>query len=268
MSEYSQYIGPATESALKAGALIKSQLGTLSASDIASKQAADFVTRVDKDSEALIIKTISGAYPDHVFLAEESARDEGEFRWIIDPLDGTTNFIHSYPMFSVSIALEHRGELVAGVVYDPSRDELFHASKGAGAYCGGSRLSVTSHDGLNPSCIIATGFPFKKREHLDRYLQAFKAILLKSGDLRRAGSAALDFANVAAGRLDGFFEIGLGPWDMAAGTVLIREAGGVVSDFSGGDAQLSTGNVVAGGPGVHAALLAEVQAVFSGTIDR
>lgn len=268
MSGYGQYLLAATEAALNAGALIRAELGGLSASDIASKQAADFVTRVDRESETQIISTIKSAFPSHAFLAEESAREEGEFRWIIDPLDGTTNFIHSYPMFSVSIALEHRGELVAGVVYDPSRDELFHAAKGDGAYIGSRTLAVTAHDGLSPSCITATGFPFKRREHLDRYLKAFKAILLKSGDLRRAGSAALDFAHLAAGRLDGFFEIGLGPWDMAAGIVLIREAGGVASDFSGGGDQLITGNIVAGGPRVHAALLAEIQAVFKETIDR
>jgi myo-inositol-1(or 4)-monophosphatase len=243
-------------------------LGSLNSLEIDRKQAADFVTRVDRDSEKAIISAISSQYPSHRFLAEESSRDDaGGFRWIIDPLDGTTNFIHGYPAFAVSIALESDGELIAAAVLDPLRDELFTATKGGGVYLNGGRMSVAAFRGLE-MCLVSTGFPFRQKHLIGLYLDAFERILLNVSDIRRAGAAALDFAHLACGRCDGFFELGLSPWDIAAGALLVTEAGGVVTDFSGGDGFLSTGNVIAGLPEVHGMLLAETRAVFSGKVDR
>jgi myo-inositol-1(or 4)-monophosphatase len=224
---------------------------------------------VDTESEKVIIDTIRTACPDHQFLAEESLREEGAggHRWIIDPLDGTTNFIHGYPVFSVSIALELEGEVVLGVVLDPLRKELFTAEDGRGAFLNGTPLRVSGTQALE-GALVATGFPFRQKTLLDPYLDAFKQILLLVSDLRRAGSAALDLAHLAAGRCDGFFELGLSPWDMAAGCLMIREAGGVVSDFGGGGEYLKTGNIVAGTPVTHPELLKEVRAAFAGIIEQ
>jgi myo-inositol-1(or 4)-monophosphatase len=249
--------------------VILQNLGHLSAGDIDSKQASDFVTTVDTESEKVIIDTIRAACPEHHFLAEESLKEEGEggHRWIIDPLDGTTNFIHGYPVFAVSIALESEGEIILGVVLDPLRDELFTAEVGQGAFVNGTRLGVRGTRTMGDS-LIATGFPFRQKTLIDPYLDAFKRILLRVSDLRRAGSAALDLAHLAAGRCDGFFELGLSPWDMAAGCLMIGEAGGVVSDFGGGGEYLKTGNIVAGTPVTHPGLLKEVRAAFGGIIEQ
>jgi myo-inositol-1(or 4)-monophosphatase len=262
------YVETAERTARKAGAFILRHLGSLSAEEISRKQAADFVTSVDKQSERLIIETIREAFPDHGILTEESGGIEArETRWIVDPLDGTTNFIHSYPVFSVSLALEARGQLLLGTVFDPLRDELFTAVRGGGATLNGRPIKV-SHPGSLGDCLITTGFPFRRKEMIDAYLDAFKGIFLKVSDLRRAGSAALDLSHLASGRCDGFFELGLSPWDVAAGAVLIEEAGGVVTDFSGGADFLRTGNVVAGAPGVHGELLKEVRRAFGGIIEK
>lgn len=258
----------AVTAARLAGDIIMKNLGQLSPEDIDTKQASDFVTKVDRWSEAVIMKTVREKFPTHSFLAEETLRDErsDNYRWIIDPLDGTTNYIHGFPMFSVSIAIEYGDEMMAGVVFDPVRDELFHAVKGEGAFLNNRRLHV-SEIHLPGHSLIATGFPFRKRELTDMYLEAFKEIFSSVSDIRRAGSAALDLAYIASGRCDGFFELNLSPWDVASGSLLIKEAGGVVTDFGGGQEFLSTGNVVAGNTKIHGELLDIIKRVFKGVVE-
>jgi len=265
----SEFLGTAFRAAMIAGEYIRKNIGKVTRDDIGTKQASDFVTRVDKEAEGLILSTIRKQYPDHHFLAEESVHEEdsGQYRWIIDPLDGTTNFIHSYPAFSIAIALQHKSEIILGLVYDPIRDEIFTAEKGKGTYLNGSPVRVSSNSEMN-STLIATGFPFRQKGVIDEYLALFKRVFHKVSDIRRAGSAALDFANVACGRCDGFFEIGLSPWDIAAGSLLVTESGGTVTDFGGGADFLLTGNVVAGVPEIHRELLKDVKDVFGETISR
>ena len=249
---------------------------------IETKGKNDFVTEVDKNAEGIIISVIKNAYPEHAFLAEESGQEgQNDCLWIIDPLDGTTNFLHGFPHFSVSIALQNKGVLEQAVIYDPLKQELFTASKGKGAYLnmgiseGGKysriisneRLRVTSTNGLKDT-LIGTGFPFRHPEHLDCYLKTFKAIHRQVSDIRRAGSAALDLAYLAAGRLDGFWEIGLNIWDIAAGALLVKEAGGFIGDFSGRDKYLETGNVVAGNADVYKILLKTIHPHLSDELQR
>jgi len=263
-----EFLDIAIKAARLAGQVIFSHLGKISKRDIGLKQASDFVTSVDRESEKIIIDTIKEYFPDHHFLAEESLKEfgKGKYCWIIDPLDGTTNYIHGYPVFSVSIALEFEGEIVLGVILDPLRNELFWTEKGTGAYLNCSSIEV-SNINIRES-LITTGFPFRSKEMIDPYLKLFKNIFLKVSDLRRAGSAALDLAYLACGRCDGFFELGLSPWDIAAGSLLIKEAGGVVTDFGGDNHYLMTGNIVAGNPEVHKEIVREVKNIFTGIIDR
>ncbi len=273
------FLNTAVKAAKLAGEVILNNLGKILEEDVALKQSSDFVTRVDRDSEQVIINTIKESFPDHHFLAEESIKEpESEgYRWIIDPLDGTTNYIHGFPAFSVSIALEYspctlpvvRGkkELILGVILDPLRNELFTAVKGKGAFLNGQPIKVSAVCALKDS-LITTGFPFRKKELIDAYLKLFKNIFHRVSDIRRAGSAALDLAYLASGRCDGFFEIGLSPWDIAAGSIMIKESGGVITDFAGGNDYLLTGNIVAGPPAVHKEILKEVRGVFKGIIDR
>ncbi|HUO76636.1 MAG TPA: inositol monophosphatase family protein [Thermodesulfovibrionales bacterium] len=267
-SEEDEFLKVAIEAARCGGRIVRTNLGSISEDDISIKQASDFVTRVDRESEQGIMTTLRRHFPYHSFLAEESEKDtetEG-YRWIIDPLDGTTNYIHGYPAFSVSIALEYRRKIRLGVILDPLRDELFSAEKGRGAFLNGEPVTV-SRVGNPGDALIATGFPFRKKEMTDRYLELFRNIFQRVSDLRRAGSAALDLAYLACGRCDGFFEIGLSPWDMAAGSILIQEAGGIVTDFGGGPEFLATGNIVAGNSTLHGVLLDEVRKVFSLSTD-
>ena len=211
----------------------------------------DFATEVDRLAEREIISIIKSAYPEHAILAEESGEHDGnEFVWVIDPLDGTTNFIHGFPQYAVSIALKIKNRLEVGVVYDPLRDELFTARRGAGAMLNNRRLRVTNLSSMKGS-LIGTGFPFKSPHHLDAYLEMFRAVTIDSAGIRRAGSAALDLAYLAAGRLDGFWEIELHEWDMAAGVLLVKEAGGVATDFSFNDGYLASGNIIAASPRMH-----------------
>jgi len=263
-----EFLEIAVKAAKLAGQIIVEHLGKISKRDIDLKKASDFVTTVDKESEKVIIGTIKKHFPDHLFLAEESLKECGgeTYRWIIDPLDGTTNYIHSYPVFSISIALEYGGEIIAGVILDPLRNELFWTEKGSGAYLNCSSIEVSKvymEEGL-----ITTGFPFRSKEIIDTYMKLFKNVFLKVSDLRRSGSAALDLAYLACGRCDGFFELGLSPWDIAAGSLLIREAGGIVTDFKGGNDYLWTGNIVAGNPEVHKEILREAKSVFKGILDK
>jgi myo-inositol-1(or 4)-monophosphatase len=270
----SEFLSTAVRAAKLAGKVMLDNMGKISKDDVDIKQASDFVTRVDRDSEQIIIDTIKKKFPHHHFLAEESFKEvetsyetNGSYRWVVDPLDGTTNYIHGYPAFSVSIALQHKGEIILGVILDPLRNELFTAEKGIGGFLNGRPISVSSVRTLKEG-LLTTGFPFRRKHLIDAYLQLFKNLFQKVSDIRRAGSAALDLAHLACGRCDGFFEIGLSPWDIAAGSILIREAGGVVSDFGGGADHLSTGNIVAGTPALHKKILREVKDVFRGIIDR
>lgn len=267
--EGNNFLTVAVKAAKIAGGIILDNLGRISKEDISIKQASDFVTRVDEESEKAIISTIKASFPDHHFLAEESVKEieTDGYRWIIDPLDGTTNFIHRYPVFSVSIALQYKREIISGVIYEPLKSDLFAAEKGRGAFLNGDRIRVSQVTTLKDS-LITTGFPFRRKEFIDSYLGLFRNIFLRVSDLRRAGSAALDLAYVACGRCEGFFEIGLSPWDMAAGELLIKEAGGIVTDFGGGRDYLLTGNIVAGVPGIHGELLGEIKKVFTGILDK
>ncbi|MDH3830894.1 MAG: inositol-1-monophosphatase [Gammaproteobacteria bacterium] len=249
----------AIRAARSAGNVIIRNLGKLDTLAIHTKDRNDFVTEVDRQAEQEIIYILRKAFPGHGILAEESGFQEGdEYQWIIDPLDGTTNFLHGFPQFAVSIAMRHKGRLEHGVVYDPLRQEIFSASRGAGATLNDQRLRVTSRKTLEGS-LLGTGFPFKSQQHLEVYLEMFRALFPQTAGIRRAGSAALDLAYVAAGRLDGFWEIGLSIWDMAAGVLLIQEAGGLSSDFSGGHDHLESGNIVAGNPKLFAEILKTIR---------
>jgi myo-inositol-1(or 4)-monophosphatase len=249
----------AVSAARKAGSIINRALERVDTLQVDSKGYNDFVSEVDRRAEQEIIQTIHKAYPYHAILAEESGRHEGnDSTWIIDPLDGTTNFLHGFPQFAVSIALQHQDRLEVAAVYDPLRDELFTAVRGSGAQLNGRRLRVSKAKGLD-GALIGTGFPFKDKTHIDAYLGMFKTLLPRTAGLRRAGSAALDLAYVSAGRLDGFWEIGLKPWDMAAGILLIQEAGGIVGDFRGGPDFFASGNVVTGNTRVFEGLVAAIQ---------
>jgi myo-inositol-1(or 4)-monophosphatase len=244
----------AMRAARRAGDLIVKSLSRLDSLKIDSKGRNDFVTDIDRKAEADIIATIHRSYPQHAILAEESGRSgEGEFVWIIDPLDGTTNFLHGFPTFAVSIALQHKGRLEHGVVYDPMRQEFFTASRGDGAQLEGKKIRVSSQRTLEGS-LIGTGFPFRAGAHIDEYLAMLKIVMSTAAGIRRPGAAALDLAYVAAGRIDGFWEFGLSPWDTAAGTLLIQEAGGRVGTPTGSEYTLGS-NIVAGNPKVYQALL-------------
>ena len=250
----------AVKAARRAGAIINRAARDLDGITVTAKRQNDFVTEVDRAAEAAVIETLHKAYPDHATLAEESgAAGASDYTWIIDPLDGTTNFIHGFPQYAVSIALRHRDSITQAVVYDPGRNELFTASKGRGAFMNDRRLRVSKRTHLRDA-LVGTGFPYREIAHLDEYLRMLKGVTHNAAGVRRAGSAALDLAYVAAGRLDGFWELGLSAWDMAAGSLLIFEAGGLVSDLDGEGKYLDTGHVVCGTPKVFVQLLQVVQA--------
>jgi myo-inositol-1(or 4)-monophosphatase len=248
----------AVKAARKAGAIINRASLDLDLVRVSTKGRSDFVTEVDHAAEAAIIGVLKTAYPDHAFLAEESgasAPESGsEYTWIIDPLDGTTNFIHGFPQYAVSIALRHGDQITQAVVYDPTRNELFTATRGRGAFMDDRRLRVSRRDKLREA-LVGTGFPFRQIDHLDEYVRMFKIITEETAGIRRPGAAALDLAYVAAGRLDGFWEFGLSPWDMAAGSLLITEAGGMVGDFNGAKDYLNTAQIVCGAPKIYEQLL-------------
>ena len=256
----------ALRAAREAGRVMLRKLDRLDLVHVDTKQGNDFVSDVDRQAEAEIIRVIRNTYPDHAILAEESgASGHNQNEWVIDPLDGTTNYLHGFPHFAVSIAFRHAGRLESAVVYDPMLEEMFTASRGAGAFLNDRRVRVSSASGLN-GALLGTGFPFKSPQHVDAYLETFRALFNRCGDIRRAGAAALDLAYVAAGRLDGFWEIGLAEWDMAAGTLLVQEAGGLVGDFGGGHAFLDTGNVVAGAPKVFKAMVQTIHPLLPPTL--
>ncbi len=244
----------------EAGELILQHIGQVAGSWVHSKGPSDYVTEIDKRCEQLIMKAIRENFPDHHIMAEETANDglQPGYTWVIDPVDGTTNFIHGFPFVAVSIGVCVDKKPVLGLVLDPVRKELFSARQGRGAWLNGSRLRRREKVDLDQA-LIATGFPFRTRHYMDDYLMAFKSIFLHVSGIRRAGSAALDLAYLAAGRVDGFWEIGLKAWDIAAGALLVTEAGGTVSDFRGEDNHLLNGNVVGGAPLVYQFLLEQVQ---------
>lgn len=228
--------------------------------EVQSKGLHDYVTNVDKACEQVIISTILKSYPDHQILAEESGESgaQGDYQWIIDPIDGTTNFMRGIPHFCISIALAHKGTVQHAVVYDPVREEMFTASRGAGAQLNGYRIRVSGGKDLN-GALLATGFPFRMKHFLPDYQKVFNKFFEQAADVRRAGAAALDLAYVAAGRFDGFWEAGLNIWDTAAGELLVREAGGVVTDFAGGMNHTKSGNIVAGAPKVLQAMVTQMR---------
>ena len=249
----------AVRAARSAGNIIVRNLDRVDSLAVQTKDRNDFVSEVDRQAEQEIIGILRKAYPDHGVLAEESGHQDGnDYQWIIDPLDGTTNYLHGFPQFAVSIALRHKGRIEQGVVYDPLRQELFTASRGAGANLNDRRIRVTNRRNLD-GALLGTGFPFKSQQHLDAYLDMFRALFPRTAGIRRPGAAALDLAYVASGRLDGFWEIGLSVWDMAAGVLLIQEAGGISSDFVGGHNYLENGNLVAGNPKVFAEILKAIR---------
>jgi myo-inositol-1(or 4)-monophosphatase len=246
----------AIQAARRAGEIIVRGLNRLHRLEVRAKGQNDFVSEIDTAAERDIIETVRRRYPQHAFLAEESGQsgDDNEFVWIIDPLDGTTNFLHGYPQFAVSIGVQRRGRMEHAVVYDPMRQELFTASRGEGAQLDGKRIRVSPHIGLERS-LVGTGFPYRSNlQWLDPYMAMLKAVIQETAGIRRPGSAALDLAYVAAGRLDAFWELGLSPWDTAAGTLLITEAGGMVGRLNGSEYK-NESDIVAGTPKVYAPLL-------------
>lgn len=254
------FLNIAVKAARRAATVINRASTQLELLTVESKSPNDFVTEVDRAAEKAIIDVLRDAYPGHGILAEESGESgaDSEFVWIIDPLDGTTNFIHGFPQYAVSIALTKNGVLEHGVIYDPTSNELYTASRGSGAYLNDRRIRVSRRVRLADS-LIGTGFPYRQFDNMDAYLAMFRELTQKTAGIRRPGAASLDLAYVAAGRLDGFWEMGLAPWDMAAGVLMIQEAGGLVSDLAGESNFMATGNVVAGTPKVFGQLLPVIQ---------
>ncbi len=250
----------AVKAARKAGTIINRAAQDVSAIKVMNKTFNDFVSEVDHASEQAIIETLKEVYPDHGFLGEESGQQQNnsEYLWIIDPLDGTTNFLHGFPQYAISIALLHQGQLNQAVVYDPTNNLLFTASKGGGAFLNDRRIRVSQRTKLQMS-LIGTGFPFREFQYLDTYMAMLKEMIKNTSGIRRPGAAALDLCYVAAGWTDGFWEINLSPWDIAAGALIIKEAGGIVGDFEGNESWLHSGNIVAGNPKIFAQLLQTLQ---------
>jgi myo-inositol-1(or 4)-monophosphatase len=248
----------AVRAARRAGSIINRAALDGSALAIRVKNVNDFVTQIDRAAEQAIIETVRKAYPDHAILAEESGASAGaraEYCWVIDPLDGTTNFIHAFPQYCVSVAVQHRGATAHGVVYDPVRNELFTASKGRGAFVNDRRMRVSKCEKLRQA-LVGTGFPFKELSRVELYLRQLETMMRTTAGVRRAGAAALDLAYVAAGRLDAFWEMGLSAWDMAAGALLIQEAGGLVGDLAGEATYLESGDIAAASPKLFPQFLA------------
>ncbi|MEJ2454525.1 MAG: inositol monophosphatase family protein [Candidatus Thiodiazotropha sp.] len=249
----------AVRAAREAGRVITRNFGRIDRLTVADKGRNDFVTEVDRNAEAVIIGILRDKYPQHAILAEESGAQSGnDFEWIIDPLDGTTNFLHGLPQFAVSIALKVKGRLDLGVVYDPIKEEMFTASRGEGALLNDRKIRVSNRKGLE-GALLGTGIPYRDLRFMDNYLGMLKDLTRDTAGIRRPGSAALDFAYVACGRTDGFWELGLSEWDFAAGALLVREAGGLVTDIGGGERFLETGNVIAGSIKVHNAMLRRIR---------
>jgi myo-inositol-1(or 4)-monophosphatase len=258
------FLTPMQELAREAGGLLMSYFGNVA---IEYKGDADLVTRADRNSEKLIVEQIRRRWPEHDLIGEEGSRNEtgSDYRWYIDPLDGTTNFAHGYPVFCVSMALEYRGERIAGVVYDPTRDEMFAAGKGSGSRLNGVPIRVSRTPHLQES-LVATGFPSHKR-HKNPNIHFYHQLTLRSHGVRRAGSAALDLCYVSCGRYDGFWEFNLNPWDTAAGVLIAQEAGGTVTNFSGQPFSIDSRQVLASNSIIHEELLHEFKEIFAGRVE-
>ena len=255
----------AVRAARQAGEIITRAVDRIDTLDIKTKSPNDYVSEIDRQAEEVIIKTLKKAYPTHTFLAEESghttsANSDSDYQWIIDPLDGTTNFLYGFPQFAVSIALKHKGRIEQAVVYDPIKQELFTASRGEGAQLNGKRIRVTKRPDLS-GALLGTGIPFRESHmpFMDQYFEMMKVLIPGSAGIRRAGSAALDLAYVAAGRLDGFWEFSLNPWDIAAGVLLVEEAGGLVSGLRGEPNHFESGHIVAANPKLFKTILQKIQ---------
>ncbi len=251
-------LNTAIKAARRAATVINRSSFDLDRIEISEKQHNDFVTDVDVASEQAIVETLLKAYPDHAILGEESGasrnlNDDSEYVWIIDPIDGTTNFLHGYPNYCISIALQHKGVITQAVIYDPVRNDLFTATKGAGAYLNDKRIRVKNHDRIGKA-LIAAGHGADPRA-LAEYLRMYEVMASRCQGIRSSGSAALELANVAAGRVDGFFEKGLKIWDIAAGSLLVTEAGGIVGEFNGESDYLNKGDIIAAGPKVFAQII-------------
>ncbi len=249
-------LNTAVKAARKAGSIITRASFDLDKLTVRSKRQKDYVSEVDHAAEDAIISVLREAYPDHAILAEESGQTEAksEYLWVIDPLDGTTNFLHGFPQYCVSIGMLHKGVPTQGVIFDPNRNELFTATRGVGAYLNDKRIRVSKTDRLE-AALMGTGFPFREVSNIDDYIRMMRNIMLATSGIRRPGAAALDLAWVAAGRIDGFWEIGLSPWDMAAGALLVREAGGLIGDLDGNDKFMESGRVVASNAKLFSAIL-------------
>jgi myo-inositol-1(or 4)-monophosphatase len=248
----------AVKAARRAGNVINRGARDLDLLTVTTKGPKDFVSEVDREAERSIVETLHATYPDHAILAEEgTGRDknaDAEYVWIIDPLDGTTNFLHGFPQYCVSIALAHKGVVTQGVIYDPVRNDLFTATRGRGAFLNDRRIRVSRRQHLR-ECLIGTGFPFRDGSFLDTYLQMMKTMITHTAGLRRPGAAALDLAYVAAGSYDGFFEVGLNPWDVAAGSLLVLESGGLIGDLAGEGDYLHGGQVIAANPKIFSQMV-------------
>jgi len=256
----------AVRAARSAGRILLRYLEYTDRIAVTNKRLNDLVSEVDHSAEEAIIRELRSKYPDHAILAEESGEHQGnDFQWVINPLDSITNYLHGFPQFCVSIALKYRNRLEQAVVYDPLREDLFTASRGQGAQLNDRRLRVTDRPSLE-GALIGTGLPYRDYSHLDTYLDMCKVMMRNTAGIRRPGSAALDIAYVAAGRLDGFWELGLAQWDIAAGALLVNEAGGTVSDLAGGDRHLETGNVIAGNLKIHRAMVAKLRPFLSDSL--
>ncbi|HEX6944754.1 MAG TPA: inositol monophosphatase family protein [Casimicrobiaceae bacterium] len=251
----------AVKAARRAGTIINRGARDLDLLTVSAKGPKDFVSEVDRAAEAAIVETLLATYPDHAILAEEgTAKGENaqaEYLWIIDPLDGTTNFLHGFPQYCVSIAVAHRGVVSQGVIYDPVRNDLFTASRGRGAFLNDRRIRVSKRQHLR-DCLIGTGFPFRDGSYLETYLAMMRRMIQSTAGIRRPGAAALDLAYVAAGFYDGFWEVGLNPWDVAAGSLLVLEAGGLVGDLAGDGEYLYSGQVIAANPRIFAQIVKEL----------
>jgi myo-inositol-1(or 4)-monophosphatase len=253
--DLASFLSTAVAAARAAGVIINEGAKNRASLTIERKNANDFVSVIDKSAERAIIDTLAAKYPGHAFKAEESGEaGTSRYTWVIDPLDGTTNFLQGIPYYCVSIALQIDDTIAVGVIYDPTSGRLFTATRGHGAFLDGVRIHVSGRPGLTEA-VVGTGIPFRDWSYLDDYLASLRVIMQRCAGIRRPGAAALDLASVSAGWIDGHWEKGLNAWDMAAGSLLIQEAGGVVTTFNGGGAFLNSGQVLAGAPGVHAELL-------------
>jgi len=254
----------ACEAAALAGEILRRRFREKNPLTVETKGLHDYVTEVDREAEGVVVDFIRARFPSHVVMSEEGSprAAAAEYRWVIDPLDGTTNFIHGVTPFSVSVALEDEDGPLAGAILDPFHGETFRASRGNGAFCNDEPIRVAKGS-VPERALLATGFPFRELERLDRYLETFEAFVRSTSGIRRAGSAAIDLARTACGRYDGFWEIGLSRWDIAAGVLIVREAGGIVTDPLGTQTQLETGDIVAGGPAIHRFMLDVTRRAFS-----